>query len=394
MQTLWRDLRYGARVLLKSPGFTLVAVFTLALGIGANTAIFGLMDKLMLRSLPVKDPARLVLLQSESLNPRLTLSEFSWADYNDYRAQNRVFTDLTTFAPQPVNLGSGDQMERVRAEAVADNYFGMLGVQPMLGRAFLPEENKTPGANPVAVLSYSLWRSRFGGDSKVIGQTALLNDTNYTIVGVAPANFTGMTVESPTDVWVPAMMIERIAQRPPDDKWISDRETSLFNLAGRLGPEATRESAQAAMDTLALQVRDSWMPVTDRNLPFNERRMQLVAAGKGLSNLRGKMSQLLELIFAVVGLILLIACANVANLSLARAASRRKEIAVRLALGAGRTRLARQLLTESLLLAAAGGALGTMFAVWGVHLLVKLNPNGLPRLDDVAVDWRVLGFTI
>src|SRR5215471_1005285 len=191
MQTLWRDLRYGARVLLKSPGFTLVAVFTLALGIGANTAIFGLMDKLMLRSLPVKDPARLVLLQSESLNPRLTLSEFSWADYNDYRSQNRVFADLTAFAPQPVNLGSGDQMERVRAD-------------------------------PVAVLSYSLWRSRFGGDSKVIGQTALLNDINYTIVGVAPANFTGMTVESPTDVWVPAMMIGQIAQRPPDDKWTSD----------------------------------------------------------------------------------------------------------------------------------------------------------------------------
>src|SRR5215475_12292607 len=395
MQTLLQDLRYGARVLSKSPGFTLVAVFTLALGIGANTAIFGLMDKLMLRSLPVKDPALLVLLQSECLNPRGTFSEFSWADYNDYRAQNRVFADLTAFAPRPVNQGSGDQMERVRAEAVAENYFGMLGVQPILGRAFLPEENKTPGANPVAVLSYSLWRSRFGGDSKVIGQTALLNDTNYTIAGVAPANFTGMTVESPTDVWVPAMMIGQIAQRPLDGKWISDRESWLFNLAGRLRPEATQESAQAAMDTLALQVRDSWMPVTDRKLPFNERRMQLVAAGKGLSNLRGKMSQLLQLIFAVVGLILLIACANVANLSLARAGARRKEIAVRLPLCAGRARFARQLLTESLLLAFLGGGAGMLFAAWLTDLLLAYQKITETEVEVVShsMNWRVIPFT-
>jgi predicted permease len=395
MQTLWQDLRYGARILLKSPGFTLVAVFTLALGIGANTAIFGLMDKLMVRSLPVKEPARLVLLQSECLNPRLTFSDFSWADYNDYRAQNRVFTDLTAFAQQPVNLGSGDQMERVRAEAVADNYFGMLGVRLLLGRAFLPEENKTPGANPVAVLGYSLWRSRFGGDPKVIGQTALLNDTSYTIVGVAPANFKGMTVESPIDVWVPSMMIGQLAQRLQDDKWVSDREFWLFKLAGRLRPEMTQASAQAAMDALALQVRDSWMPESDRKLPFNERRMQLVAGGKGLSNLRGKMGRLLELIFAVVGLILLIACANVANLLLARAASRRKEIAVRLALGAGRGRLARQLLTESLLLSLLGGCAGALFAPWLTDILLayqKITKTEVEVLGHL-MNWRVIAFT-
>jgi len=395
MQTLLQDLRYGGRILLKNPGFTLIAVFTLALGIGANTAIFGLMDKLMVRSLPVKEPSRLVLLQSECLNPRMTFSEFSWADYNDYRAQNRVFTELTAFAQKPVNLGSGDQMERVRAEAVADNYFGMLGVQLLLGRAFLPEENKTPGANPVAVLGYSLWRSRFGGDPKVIGQTALLNDTNYTIVGVAPANFKGMTIESPTDVWVPAMMIGQFAQRPQDDKWVSDREAWLFKLAGRLRPEASLAAAQASMDTLALQVRDSWMPESDRKLPFNVRRMELVAGGKGLSSLRGKMGQLLELIFAVVGLILLIACANVANLLLARAASRRKEIAVRLALGAGRARLAGQLLTESLLLSLLGGCAGALFAPWLTDLLLayqKITETEAEVLSH-SMNWRVIAFT-
>src|SRR5262245_32188956 len=370
MQTLLQDLRYGARILLKNPGFTLIAVFTLALGIGANTAVFGLMDKLMLRSLPVKDPARLVLLQSECLNPRVTFADFSWADYNDYRAQNRVFTDLTAFAQQPVNLGDGDQMERVRAEAVAENYFGTLGVRPLLGRPFLAEENKAPGANPVAVIGYSLWKSRFGGDPKVVGQKALLNDTSYTIVGVAPSNFKGMTIESPTDVWVPAMMIWKLAQRAPDDKWVGDRETLLFKLAGRLKPDVSQSSAQAAMEPLALQVRDSWMPESERKLPFNERRMRLAAGGRGLSKLRGEIGHELELVFAVVGLILLIACANVANLLLARAASRCKEIAVRLALGAGRARLARQLLTESLLIALLGGVAGALFAPWLTDLLL------------------------
>ncbi|HEX5083782.1 MAG TPA: ABC transporter permease, partial [Blastocatellia bacterium] len=395
MRNVWQDLRYGARMLLKSPGFTMVAVFTLALGIGANTAIFGLMDKLIMRSLPVKDPARLVLLQSESVNPRLTFSNFSWTDYNDYRAQNRVFTDMTAFSQQPVNLGSGDQMERVRAEVVADNYFGMLGVQPLLGRAFLPEENRAPGANPVAVISYGLWRSRFGGDPKVIGQTALLNDTNYTIVGVTPANFNGMNVESPADVWVPAMMIGHIMQQTADFKWTSDRAFWLFKLAGRLRPDVTQESAQAAMDTLALQVRNSWMPESDRKLPFNERRLQLVAGGKGLSSLRGKIGEQLELIFAVVGLILLIACANVANLLLARSASRRKEIAVRLALGAGRARLARQLLTESLLLSLLGGCAGALFAPWLTDLVLAYQKITQTEIDVLgySMDWRIIAFT-
>src|SRR5581483_6468226 len=176
------------------------------------------------------------------------------------------------------------QLERVRAELVADNYFALLGVQPRLGRAFLPEENRQPRTHPVAILSFSLWQSRFGGDARVLGHTVTLNQTRYAIVGVAPAGFRGVSLESPTDVWVPAMTLTQVKQMEKGDEWFADREWSLWRVLGRLKPGVSKDAAQAALDTLALQVRDAWMPEGDRHLPFNERHIQLAPAGKGLSS--------------------------------------------------------------------------------------------------------------
>jgi predicted permease len=399
LRELWQDSRYGARMLLKQPGFTLIAVLMLALGIGANTAIYSLMDRLIVQSLPVKDPAALVLLQGKVVNTQslfTTITGFSWADYSDYRVRNQVFTELTAFMQLPVNLGSGDQMERVRAELVSDNYFRMLGVRPSLGRDFLPDENRTPGTHPVAMISHSLWRSRFGGDPRVVGQIVPLNESSYTIIGVAPSSFKGLTIESPADVWVPAMMRAQIAQMPPEGEWVQEREQNYFQLSGRLKPGMTKEAAQTAMDTLARQVRDSWIPKIDRKPFFNELQMELVAVGKGLSHLRDRMRGTLELLFAVVGLILIIACANVANLLLARSSSRRKEIAIRLAVGAGRARLVRQMLTESLILAGLGGAAGMLLAPWltGLLLVYQASPEAADAVLDHSINWRVAAFTL
>src|SRR5262245_29226256 len=384
MQALWQDLRYGARMLWKRPGFTVVVSLTLALGIGANTAIFGVVDRLLVRLLPVNEPARLVNLIGRDEKGDEDTS-FSYPIYKDYRDQNYVFDGLLAFSETAMNLSEGGQPERIMGVLVSGNYFDALGVTPALGRAFLPEEDRTPGAHPVAVVSYGLWRRRFGADPKLVGRAITLNTRSFTVIGVAPAEFHGVRRGLSPDVYVPIQMIMQAwPARRPDD--LNNRNFSWLSLMGRLKSGVTREQAQTAMSALSSRIMEA-----------HPNMWPLIALEDGSQGDTGDISDLrtpLKLLMATVALVLLIACVNVANLSLARAQTRGREMAVRLAVGASRYRLIRQLLTESLLLSLMGGLLGLFIAVWLTDVLAAYSPptGGSMPLLDARLDWRVLAF--
>jgi len=377
---------------MKNPGFTLIAVITLALGIGANTAIFSVADKLLLRSLPVKDPQRLAIVSGETVNPKFQNNLYSYPDYMDYRAQNEVFSGLFAFAQMNVRYGEGEQSEKLGIEAVSGNYFDALGVPAALGRSIQEDDNRHEDAHAVAVISHGCWQRRFGGRGDVLGQTLLLNGVPYSIVGIAPAGFTGMRLEVPVEAWTPLMMRRQLLGGTTSN---FERRGGWLRVMGRLKPGVTLAQAQTSFDLTARRIWEANTSESDRKLPFNEKRILMEPGGQGISSLRRTLGETLKLLLAVVGLLLVLACANVANLLLARAEGRRKEIAVRLALGASRWQIVRQLLTESLLLAALGAVASLLFAPWLYELLFVFQPGAFSERSTLqdSLDGRVLAFT-
>ena len=395
--TLSQDLRSGVRMLKKSPGFTFVAVLSLALGIGANTAIFTIINAVFLHPLPVQEPAQLAEMftrdtKTVNANANFQLTATSLPNYEDYRDQNTVFTGLaaTTF-PIPVNWGGQAEPQQLLASMVSPNFFDVLGVKAYRGRTFFPDEGQKIGADPVVVLSYALWAKQFGSDPNVVGQTISLNATSFTIIGVSPPNFKGIvSLAQPDVLWVPLSMRDYVLTGQLKELE-NHRRMRWINIVGRLKPNVTVDQARPAMKTIASALEKEYprdnpgrtcelYPLNQSALGINQRAQFSLAGG---------------VLMGVVGLVLLIACVNLANLLLAQAAKREKELTLRAALGAGRFRLVRQLLTESTLLSLVGGLAGLLIAFWGRKLLWSFRPPFLPDGSiDLSFDSRVLFFTL
>lgn len=384
MQTLWQDVRYGLNLLAQRPAFTFVAVITLALGIGANSAIFSVVNGLLLRPLPYADSDRLAIIWTHSPGANVAQDWPSPGQYSAIKSGSTAFEEIAIAQGGNANITGQAAPERIGAVYSSSAMFSLLGLKPVLGRVLIPEDD-APGKSQAAILSYGLWQRRFGGESNVIDQSLTLDGENYTIVGVMPADFSLPKEVMPTVG--AAAQAEILLSLPMSEKDLSSQGDENYNVLARLKPGVTIAQAQAEVDA-ATRGLEQQFPAQ-----YPESRRFSMSVRPLLEQVVGDIRPALFVLLGAVGCVLLIACANVANLLLARSASREKEIAIRTALGAGRWRLVRQLLTESVLLSIVGGALGLLIAIWGLDGLRWLDPGNIPRLQNIGIDGRVLTFT-
>jgi len=386
MDTLLQDIRHAVRMLVKNPGFTAVTVLTLALGIGANSALFSVVNAFLLRPLPVKDPQQLMVLANshpENDKPH----RISYLDFQDYRAQSDAFAGMVAMDREFLGLSADRRAERVFAEFVSGDYFNFLGIQPALGRFFLPEEGKNPGSDPVVVLSYAYWRHRFGGDPSVVGKTVEVNGHACTVIGIGPESFHGTFSVAETQAYLPLGMA---TITPAAKDLFTKRDSHSLDVLARLKPGVSRRAAEASLQVIAGRL--------DRQFPDTDKGIQMHVIPENLARPSPQNGEQLPIVASVflglVGLVLLVACVNVVNLLLARASVRYKEIAIRAALGARRVRLVRQMLTESLLLALLGGAAGAAVGAWASRMLSAIQlPGDFPLRMDFSMDWRVFAYS-
>ena len=399
-----QDLRFGLRVLRKSPGFSAVAILTLALGIGANTAIFSLLDQVLLRLLPVKNPQQLVLLEMKGRyygNTAAGLAVISYPMYRDFQDHNEVFSGMFASRHFVASFSFNGQADRIHGELVSGTFFSVLGVDAAIGRTITPEDDRTPNAEPFVVLSYSFWKQRFAANPSVIGETLVLNNHKLTVIGVAQPGFDGLEFDRPASVFVPVMMQEAfLGQR--ETSFFNDRRSRWIHTFGRLKPGVTQQQAQASLQPfmhsmLEMEVKE---PAFSHSSPFDREQylkcwINVLPGSQGDSPTRADLKSPLWILMAITGVVLLIACANLANFLLFRSTGRQKEIAVRLAIGASRGRLLRQLLVESLVLSVLGGLAGLALAFWADQALVSLYlPDSAALSISSAPDLRILLFTL
>jgi predicted permease len=403
MRAIWQDIRFGARMLAKHPGFTAIAVLTLALGIGANTAIFSLVKQVLLARLPVQNPNELVILRSPGPMRGYLWSDgddaqsFSYPMYKGLRDANTVFSGMLARFAIPASIASHGQTERGGGELVSGNYFEVLGAQPALGRLFTLDDDKVPGAQPVVVLSHAYWTRRFGGDPGVLNQALLVNNTELTIVGVAQAGFTGIQVGQSADIFVPLMMK---GQMTPEHNGLEEWDNYWLAILARRKPGLSMAQTEAGINAVYRPLLQEQLAKINgwdqqKRQRFLDKKILLIPGAKGRTTLQTDSGKALTALFVMVALVLLIACTNVANLLLAQGAARQRELAIRSAMGASRGRMIQQLLAESLLCALAGGALGLVIGVWLMNLLTPIVASNLTIKGlNTSLDLGVLSFAL